>query len=222
MRGLPGQNLKKTGAASVLTVALLLLSLYQSHAALQDSGAIMQDNCLKELLQFTAGSHVAGFGQREMYLASGDNVLKVTFVGARAVSPEEFGNPSSAHTGFRAARPLEMVRYKDLWNSVTLVYEKSAGAVMKSTYHVAPSAGDSKGVDRGSPVDHIRLRYNVPVRIDDNSNLLLSFETGQLRESAPIAWQEINGRRVPVEVSFRALGDDEIGFCVDDYDQSFP
>jgi hypothetical protein len=42
-----------------------------------------------------------------------------------------------------------------------------------------------------------------------------------MTESAPVAWQDINGRRVPVKVAFR-VSDDEVGFKVGDYDREHP
>jgi len=43
-----------------------------------------------------------------------------------------------------------------------------------------------------------------------------------MKESRPVAWQEIRGERVPVEVSFRVLEEKEVGFSVGFYDPEFP
>jgi len=168
-----------------------------------------------EMLQFTAGGHVLGFRKGEMFVASGDHALKIEFVGARAVSPVEEVSQDAGDSR-QAAKPLEKVSYRNLWGGVTLVYEKHSSGLLESTYFIQP-AGDGAA----NPVEHIRLRYNVPVKVEESGSLLFSFETGQMKESRPVAWQEIRGERVPVEVSFRVLEEKEVGFSVGFYDPEF-
>ena len=168
---------------------------------------------LNEIRQYTAGGHVLGFRKGEMFVASGDHALKVEFVNARPVSPGEeakSGDPESSRSG---AQPLGKVSYPNLWDGVTLVYENHGGGVAKSTYRV--EAGGTTAVDR---VDEIRLCYNVPVKVDDSGNLVFSFPTGEMRESRPVAWQEIEGNRVPMEVTYRLRGDQEVGFKAGSFD----
>ncbi len=43
-----------------------------------------------------------------------------------------------------------------------------------------------------------------------------------MREGAPVAWQDVNGVKAPVDVAFRLLADDEIGFETGGYDRSRP
>ena len=163
--------------------------------------------------QFTAGGHVLGFQPDGVYVVGGDHALKVEFAGARAVAPTVNGDwqPETRNPG--PATPLGKVTYADLWDGVTLVYERSADAVVKSTYYVAPHS---------HPVERIRLRYNAPVQVDAGGGLIFGFATGQLRESAPVAWQEIAGQRVAVAVSFRLLAEREVGFALGEYDPGYP
>jgi hypothetical protein len=170
-----------------------------------------------DLLQFTAGGHVLGFRKGEMFIAAGDHALSVEFVNARRASPEEKIATSNPEKSPRAARPLGKVAYNDLWDGVTLVYENHGAGVVKSSYHV--EAGGIKAVDR---VDQIRLRYNVPVKVDEAGDLILSFKTGEMRESRPVAWQELGGNRVPVEVTYRLRGGQEVGFKAGSYDSRYP
>jgi hypothetical protein len=172
------------------------------------------------LLQFTSGRHVLGFRPKEMFLAAADHALKVEFLGARAVVPDAEGKSETGTYVSKAAKPLGRVTYPDLWDRVSLVYEESPGAVVKSTYHVAPRTVEIGHTS--SPVDQIRLRYNVPVRVDGGGNLLMSFETGEMCETAPVAWQEIGGKRIPVEVAYRLLGEREVGFKVGNHDPAAP
>jgi hypothetical protein len=168
------------------------------------------------LLEFAAGSHVLGFKQGGMYVASADHALQVEFVGARSVCPvEKASSASSSGHSKPAHQPLGAVTYSDLWDGISLVYEKDSKGLVKCTYHIAQGT-------RASPVDQIRVAYNVPVRLDNRGRLLLKFETGHFIETVPLAWQEIEGEQIPVDVSFRILGENEVGFNVGMYNPFFP
>jgi len=170
-----------------------------------------------DMLQFVAGEHVLGFRKDDVFIASSDHALRIEFINARPVSPVSGGISPDTDNNRQTAEPLGRVSYSDLWDGVTLVYERHGTGVVKSTYTIQPS-----GTDAASPVDRIRLRYNVPVEVDESGNLVFSFETGEMRESRPVAWQEIEGEHIPVDVSFRSLGEREVGFKVGSYDPEFP
>jgi hypothetical protein len=170
-----------------------------------------------EMLQFSAGGHVLGFRKGEMFIASGDHALSLEFVNARPVSPVEEIKSSNLEKSHDVAQPLGKVTYRDLWDGVTLVYEQHGFEVVKSVYHVQPT-----GTCAADPVGQIRLRYNAPVKIDESGDLVISFATGEMRESRPVAWQEIEGNRVPVEVTYRLIGEQEVGFKAGSYDPRYP
>jgi hypothetical protein len=150
-----------------------------------------------EILQFVSGGHVLGFRKGDMILASRDHALRVEFVNARPVSPTDDGVSSNTENEQQAAKPLGRVTYRDLWDGIGLVYENHPSGVVKSTYYVKPTESSN-----ANPTDRIRLRYNVPVEVDEGGHLVFSFETGQMRESRPVAWQEIDGKHISVDVSF--------------------
>ena len=168
---------------------------------------------LDELKQYTAGGHVLGFRKGEMFVASGDHALRVEFINARPVSPGEEGKSGDPESSRPTAQPLGKVSYPNLWDGVTLIYENHGAGVVKSTYHI--EAGGTTAVDR---VDEIRLRYNVPVKVDEGGNLIFSFPTGEMRDSRPVAWQEIEGKRIPVEATYRLISDQEVGFKAGSFD----
>jgi hypothetical protein len=217
-----GANVKKVWVIfSLVFIGLFLASVFggklRDISADGGVGKEAQDHeVTNEMLQFTAGGHVLGLRKGEMFVASGDHSLRVEFVGARAVSPVEEVSQDAGDSR-RDAKPLEKVSYRNLWDGVTLVYEKHSSGLLESTYFIQP-AGDGAA----NPVEQIRLRYNVPVNMDESGSLLFSFETGQMKESRPVAWQEIRGERVPVEVSFRVLDEKEAGFSAGHYDPEFP
>jgi hypothetical protein len=145
--------------------------------------AAQQTKGTDELLQFTAGGHVLGFRIGEIFIASGDHTLKVEYVKARPVSPVEEAKPTGSGNNRQTAQPLGKVTSRDLWDGVTLVYERHGSGVAKSTYYVQP-----EGAGAIDSVERIRIRYNVPMNVDRNGDLILSFAAGEMRESWPVAW----------------------------------
>jgi hypothetical protein len=169
-----------------------------------------------KLLQFAAGGHVLAFGQSGISIAASDHALKIEFVGARPVYPVEKATSTTISENVRSTLPpLETVTYPDLWEGISLVYEKDSKGLAKCTYHISPRT-------RASQLDQIRLAYSVPVRMNNRGQLLLKFKTGQFIETVPVAWQEIGGEHIPVDVSFRILGENEVGFKLGTYDPVFP
>jgi hypothetical protein len=169
------------------------------------------------LLQFTsAGGHVVGFGNSSVYVAAMDHMLKVDLVGVQDVFPlSEEGKTQAAGDDADIAQPLSRVSYPEAWEGVTIVYEGSAGSILKSSYYI-------DAYPKGMPTDQIRLRYNRPVHLDDRGNLIIAYATGEMIEAAPVAWQEIDQERKPVQVAFVLLAEREVGFSLGDYDREFP
>jgi alpha-tubulin suppressor-like RCC1 family protein len=164
-----------------------------------------------ELLQFAAGGHVLGFLREGVYIAGKDHVLNVTFENTQGVEPVA-GNTSLGHG---KVQQLTSVSYPELWPGISLKYDAVDGSIVESTWNVAP----------GADPNLIRLKYNAPVQIEHNGGLKISYATGWAQESRPVAWQEINGRRIPVQVAFRTLKSGnahEIGFKLGQYNPSHP
>jgi hypothetical protein len=157
------------------------------------------------LLQFTAGGHALGFAAGGMYAAAADHALHVEFAGAHAVQPQ----PDSP-AGDGQAVPLGRVVYPDLWDGITLAYSAAGGGIYASTYTLAPGADPSA----------IRLTYNVTPGVNSDGSLGIAFTTGALTESAPVAWQDVDGRRVPVDASFRMDGQ-EVTFALGAYNPRY-
>jgi hypothetical protein len=148
------------------------------------------------MLQLKAGGHLLGFQPKKVYFASLDHALSVEFLGTPGVMPKTAAE--GKETGNKLKTPtLSKVVYEELWEGISLTYEARPGGIAESTYHIGSWADVSK----------IRLRYNVPVEVQ--------------RDGSPEAWQEIGGKRVPVEVAFRVKGG-EVGFSVGPYDPNYP
>jgi len=160
-----------------------------------------------ESLQFSAGRHVIAFTPETIYLTSSNYLLKVTFQNANVTIPEAEQYPSmETHT-----QPLEKVIYPELWNGISLTCEREGGGIAKSTYLVSP----------GSDAGQISLCYNVPVRIDEAGELVFEFDSGKLSETAPVAWQIINGERFAVEVEFCRYRETMVAFKVGEYNPAY-
>ncbi len=57
-------------------------------------------------------------------------------------------------------------------------------------------------------------------RLDTSGNLIIETEFGEMRHTRPVAFQEIDGRRVAVEARFANIGENAYGFRVGEYDRS--
>ncbi len=109
--------------------------------------------------------------------------------------------------------------YKALYPGIDLLYEGTAGR-LKGTYLVAP------GVDTSV----LRWRYEgaAGVEVDSKTgDLVVSLPSNgkaptSLREKAPVSWQEVDGKRVPVETRYEVAADGSIGFSLGSYDRSLP
>ena len=169
------------------------------------------------LLQFTTSNgHVVGFQKGSIVVAALDHMLRVDLVGARAVAPvSKDGSAPGNESKPVPASKLQRVTYPEAWEGITVVYEASDEAILKSTYHIRANVP-------GQPVQRIRLRYNRPVRLDRHGNLVIAYEAGEMTETAPVAWQEIDGQRRPVQAAYLLLGEREVGFSLGEHDPSFP
>jgi len=152
--------------------------------------------------------------------------LRLRFVGAnpkaRAVAQKQLpgivnyylGNePAHWHSGISTYASLT---YEQLYPGIDLVYEGGEG-LLKGTYLVAPGAEPSA----------IRWRYEGASGVAlDEGELLITVagveEAAPLVERRPLAWQTVDGERVPVRVRYARHADDTLGFSLGRYDTSRP
>ncbi len=106
------------------------------------------------------------------------------------------------------------ILYQQLYPGIDLRYDGVNGQ-LKSTYVVAPGA------------DPALIRWHhegaTGVCLDEaTGDLLITLAGSTLIENAPIAWQEINGQRVPVAASYVLADDSSVGFALGSYDPALP
>jgi hypothetical protein len=187
-----------------LVIVSLLLAALPAQASVEAPAASAPTAA--DMLQFNSGGHALGFSTGGMYAATGSHALHVEFTGANLVGPQV--DPSASTDGNPDTIPaLGQVTYPDLWDGVSLAYNSKSSSIYTTTYTLAPGADPAQ----------IRLRYNAPVSLNEDGTLGILFETGSLTESAPLAWQEINGEHISVPAAFRLEGQ-EVSFALGVYD----
>jgi len=105
------------------------------------------------------------------------------------------------------------VRYDEIYPGISVLYYGYHDR-LEYDFRIAP------GVDPGV----IKFRFNPELRprVARNGDLVLQFAGGELRQPAPIIYQEISGARRPVTSRYVFSGKREISFEVDAYDKTQP
>jgi hypothetical protein len=183
-------------------------------------------------LQFTSQGHVLDFRTGEFYVSNGAYALRIEYLGANPVAPKSDTaysrtSPLTPPTSSllitqsfdrSSSAPLHRVIYSNLWDGITLAYGSDRGGILNSSYRLEPGA-DPRA---------IQLHYNAPVTLNLDGTLTVAYETGQMVETAPLAWQEIDGAQVSVPIQFAirnlqiAPHNAVVGFVVDSYNSSRP
>ncbi len=137
-------------------------------------------------------------------------VLAVTFPGSDRSAPAGAGPLGARFNYFLGAdagawrRDVESfgaVVYQDLYPGIDLHVTgdtRPGGAgVLKYEFRCAPGA------------DHVRIRVRYDgirsLRVSESGDLLLETSFGTVRDNAPRAWQDIDGRRRPIPARFEVL-----------------
>ena len=149
-------------------------------------------------------------------------VVKLEFMGANPdVVPQGEDRQQAVFSYFKGPEKdwkaglssYAKVVYRELWPGIDLVYR---GTVNKLKYEfvVAPGA-DSK---------QIRLQYRGVEKLKHTETGALCVETseGSFEDTPPVAWQDVDGKRVLVEMAY-ALGEgSKFGFSLGKYDTKEP
>ncbi len=154
--------------------------------------------------------------------ADSDDFL-VRFVGADPAASIEAAEPlpgrvsrflGSDPAGWQRGLPTSAALvYRQLYPGVDLRYD-GAQEGLKGTYLLTPGADPAR----------IRWRYEGAggVRLDPSGDLRIGLGARELVERAPVAWQEVDGARVPVQAAFALASDGSVGFRLGLYDPRLP
>lgn len=100
--------------------------------------------------------------------------------------------------------------YSAVYPGIDLVYSGDQQR-LKYTFYVQP----------GAAPDQIQMTYEgvESIRVDEETGeAVIQTEWGEIRDAAPVAYQEIVGIRRDVDISFRLIGENRVGFALGDYD----
>ncbi len=166
------------------------------------------------------------FGQsRRMPRPRSHQVVKLDFVGADP-NPEILpGDPTPTLVSYFKGRPetwkaglatYASITYSNLWPGIDLVYSGAANR-LKYSFLVKPGADPAQ----------IRLAYRgvSAVKVNGAGQLEIETPAGVLQDDRPDAYQEIDGRRMAIDVAYsldRARGGAPhgYGFAVHPYDRT--
>ncbi|MFL5800674.1 MAG: SBBP repeat-containing protein [Roseiflexaceae bacterium] len=162
--------------------------------------------------------------------------LRLAFVGANPAASPRGTQPLPGTTSYllgndparwRHALPSYAgVVYPQLYAGIDLHYT-GEGGLLTRTYTLAPGADPTR----------IRWRYTgaQALRLEQSGNLSVTLPMptpaptatavltpSTLVEQAPIAWQDVGGRRVPVAVRYLLGQDQSVGFALGAYDRTRP
>ncbi len=177
----------------------------------------------QDILYIAKGPELTGyFGSNHVLLTTGSSSYRVSFPGSNLSPTLEASQALGARINFLLGAASHWktnlpaygaLAYRGLFPGVDLIYSTS-GNRLKSDFIVAPGADPSV----------IRLRYegNGKARLEGDGALVMQGAAGEFRENAPVIYQEIDGKRVPVEGSFRMLPDGTVGFHVGVFDRATP
>jgi hypothetical protein len=163
-----------------------------------------------EPLALTSAGQALHFAADGLVVANGRYALRMGFENAAPVTPRHLSSASVATAG-TGLPELETVRYDNLWPGIDLAYDQGGG-ILRSTYTLAP------GADPGQ----IRLAYNRLLALEADGRLRIAFDGLNLHESAPLAWQEVGGKQVHVDVRFALSDEQTLGFALGAYDPATP
>ena len=183
--------------------------------------ASRREDCAKQAPEAREAEVVAG-GRFRKPCPTQSWVLSERWVGGKVKGirgEEELETKVSFFLGNDPARHrsgLASYRYVSLgevWPGVEVKLKASQKTVEKLLY-VRPGANLGKV--------RIELKGAQRVRLSEEGELVIETGLGELVLSKPVAWQEKDGKKLPVQASYRLFGKNRYGFAVQGADPSLP
>jgi hypothetical protein len=105
------------------------------------------------------------------------------------------------------------IKYDELYPGIDLIF-RGAGSRLKHDLIVQP----------GADISAVRFAFSGQdsLSLDANGSLLIATSGGIIKDEAPVAYQESNGAREPIEAAYRIVNDSEVEFVVGRHNQSLP
>jgi uncharacterized repeat protein (TIGR01451 family) len=105
------------------------------------------------------------------------------------------------------------VRYTEVYSGIDVRFY-GQDQHLEHDFVLAPRADPKRIVLSVVGIDHLA--------VTQSGDAELTLGTGRLRESAPRAWQVVNGQRRTVAAKWRLLGQNRLGISLGNYDRSWP
>ncbi len=149
-------------------------------------------------------------------------VISERWVGGKvqAITPEEElptrvsffvgDDPSKHKTNLPTYRYVSL---GEVWSGVE-VKLKATQKTVEKLFYVKPGADPSKIV--------VEVDGAKGLKLSKDGEIIIQTGLGELKLSKPIAWQEKDGKKLPVEVSYRLIGKNRYSFEVAKADPSLP
>jgi hypothetical protein len=149
-------------------------------------------------------------------------VISERWVGGKVqtITPEEelqtkvsyfIGNDPSKHrSGLSTYRYVSL---GEVWSGVE-VKLKATQKTVEKLFYVKPGADPSKIV--------VQVDGAKDLKLSKDGEIIIQTGLGDLKLSKPVAWQEKDGKKLPVEVSYKLIGKNRYSFEVAKADPSLP
>lgn len=117
--------------------------------------------------------------------------------------------PSNWHSGLPAFR---QVQAGEVWSGVTVSYQ-ATGTNIEKIFTIAPQANAAA----------IQMRVSGgTLSVNAQGELVIATAAGDMTLTKPVAFQDIDGARTDVAVSYHLLSDSTYAFTVGDYNPAYP
>jgi hypothetical protein len=119
-------------------------------------------------------------------------------------------DPSKHRSGLSTYRYVSL---GEVWSGVE-VKLKATQKTVEKLFYVKPGADLSKIV--------VQVDGAKGLKLSKDGEIIIQTGLGELKLSKPIAWQEKDGKKLPVEVSYKLIGKNRYSFVVAKADPSLP
>ena len=169
------------------------------------------------------GRRIDGPGE-EPRPSAGADLVRMRFVGAKPAPPRAVGAPlPGVHHYLLGNDESRWVRDvprfggilgRNAWPGIDLRWRGLPGGRLEYDFLLAP------GADPGL----LRMEFAgaASLEVDGRGDLLVATRGGVLRHKRPVAWQDLGGRRAPVEAAFRLAGGGTVALVLGRYDPAAP
>jgi uncharacterized repeat protein (TIGR02543 family) len=121
------------------------------------------------------------------------------------------GNDPSKHkSGLSTYRYVSL---GEVWSGIE-VKLKATQKTVEKLFYVQPGADPSK--------IQVQVDGAKDLRLSKDGEIIIQTGLGELKLSKPVAWQEKDGRKLPVEVSYKLIGKNRYSFVVAKADPTLP